>query len=103
MNDKKKRQRSMDQNRVTRNGPSTLWSTNTRWSRKYYLFIWERVRAREIKDGEGEADLPPSSEPDVGFDPSTPRPWPELKVNAQSTESHPGAPGVWFFNLFIFN
>ena len=49
-----------------------------------YLFIWERMRAREITEGEegGEADSPLSSEFDVGLDPRTLRSWPELKADA---------------------
>ena len=32
----------------------------------FYFFIWERVRAREMTEGEGEADSLPSKEPDSG-------------------------------------
>jgi len=33
-------------------------------------------------EGEGEAGLPPSREPDVGLDPRTLRSWPEPKADA---------------------
>jgi len=48
--------------------------------------------------GRGEADSPPSKEPDAGPDPKTPRSWPKLKAGASPTKPprHP----LWV--VFIF-
>ena len=66
---------------------------------RLYLFINKRhthtQRGRDIRQREKQA---PCRKPDVGLDPRTPGPYPELKAEAEPL-SHPGIPS--FISDFI--
>ena len=57
---------------------------------KIYLFIQREKERQRLRQREKQA---PCGEPDVGLNPGTPGPSPELKADAQPL-SHPGVPIV---------
>ena len=46
-----------------------------------YLFDREHKQGEQQAEGEGEAGFQRNREPDMGLNPKTPGPWPELKTD----------------------
>jgi len=68
----------------------------------FYLFIWQRERTQAGVVAEGEADLPPSREPDAGPDPRTLKSWPESRSRVRRLTDYATQVLQWppCFNLF---